>query len=120
MTKAEAINLYAGIAPFKNGEMSRETLYKLIMSRIKMKEVNTEFEEVKNEFMEQTKPKGIKEGDSTEEWNNAYQPLILKWLNEEVDIPPVFTIDEALDYIEENKVHGVLQDEIISKMAIQA
>ena len=113
MTKAEAINLYNGIKEYKNGNMDRETLYPFIKLRLKLKELADEFEVVRNEFTEQTKPEDIKEGDDTTEWNNNFQHLILKWLNEEFEAEPVFTFEEAVDYCVANDSVGSLQDEII-------
>ena len=113
MTKAEALNLYNGIKEYKNGNMDRETLYPFIKLRLKLKELADEFEIVRNEFTEQTKPKDIKEGDDTTKWNNDFQHLILKWLNEEFEVEPVFTFEEAVDYCIENNSVGSLQDEIV-------
>ena len=118
MTKAESINLYNGIKEFKNGNMDKETLYPFIKLRIKMKNLVDEFEVVRNEFTEQTKPEGIKEGDDTTKWNNDFQHLILKWLNEEFEVEPqVFSFEEAVDYCIANDSPGSLQDEIVRLLA---
>lgn len=117
MKKAEALNLYGGIKEFKNGDMDKETLYPFIKLRMKMNKLAEEFESVKEEFMNQTKPDGFKEGDDVTEWNSAYQPLIFKWLNEEFEVEPVFTFEEAVDYCVYNDAVGSLQDEIIKLLS---
>ena len=117
MNRAEAMNLYNGIKEYKNGNMDRETLYPFIKLRLKLKELVDSFEVVRNEFTEQTKPEGLKEGDDTTKWNNDFQHLILKWLNEEFEAEPVFTFEEAVDYCIANDSAGSLQDEIIRLLA---
>lgn len=113
MTKAEAINLYGAIREFKNGSMNKETLYPFIKLRMKLKDITDEFEKVRLEFSEQTKPDGFKEGDDAAEWNNIFTPLIHKWLAEEVEVNRIFTFEEAVDYCVNNDVDGSLLDEII-------
>ena len=78
MTKAEAINLYGAIKEFKNGSMDKETLYPFIKLRLKLKDITDEFEKVRLEFSEQTKPDGYIDGDDATEWNNTFTPLIHK------------------------------------------
>lgn len=86
LTRNECINLYSVIRDIKSNGLSKDGLIAYIMLRIKLKEVVEQFEKVRTEIAEQTKPDGWKEGDSTEEWDKAFVPVMDKWLQEKTDI----------------------------------
>ena len=103
MTKREAIELYSAIRDIKNGNLSREAMVKYVMLRVKLRGVADEFEKAREEVSEQTKPEGWKEGHSTKKWDEAFRPVIEKWLSEEVDIDSrIFDQEECVDLIMSN------------------
>ena len=57
----------------RNGKLSREALVKYVMLRVKMKSLFDEYEKVRQEISEQTKPDDWQEGDSSERWDKAFQ-----------------------------------------------
>ena len=116
MKKEIAINLYGLIRDIKNSNLSREALVKYIMLRVKLKSLFEEFEKVRTEIAEQTKPDGWKEGDSMKEWDEAFRPVMQKWLSEEVDIQTkIFNQDECADLISSNPdLSGSAIDLIVS------
>ena len=116
MKKEIAINLYGLIRDIKNSNLSREALVKYIMLRVKLKSLFEQFEKVRTEIAEQTKPDGWKEGDSVKEWDEAFRPVMQKWLSEEVDIQTkIFNQEECADLISSNPdLSGSAIDLIVS------
>ena len=114
--RENAVNLYGLIRDIKNSNLSREALMKYIMLRVKLKSLFEEFEKVRTEIAEQTKPDGWKEGDSMKEWDEAFRPVMQKWLAEEVDInTKIFTQEECADLISSNPdLSGSAIDLIVS------
>ena len=86
ITRNEAVSLFMLIRDIKNSNLSREALVKYIMLRVKLKSLFEEFEKAREEISEQVKPADWKEGDSMTEWDEAFRPVMQKWLSEEVDI----------------------------------
>jgi len=86
------------------------------MLRVKLKNLYDEYERVRQEISEQTKPEGWKEGDSTEEWDEKFRPVMQKWLSEEVDIQTkIFNQEECADLISSNPdLSGSAIDLIVS------
>ncbi len=116
LTRNECVNLYSVIRDIKSGGLSKDGLIAYIMLRLKLKEVVEQFEKVRTEIAEQTKPDGWKEGDSTKEWDEAFRPVMQKWLAEEVDIDTkIFTQEECADLISSNPdLSGSTIDLIVS------
>ena len=116
MTRNEAVSLFMLIRDIKNGSLSREALVKYVMLRVKLKAIYDEYERVRQEISEQTKPEGWQEGDSLDEWNEAFKPVMQKWLSEEVDIDTkIFTKEECADLISSNPdLSGSTIDAIVS------
>ena len=114
--KENAINLFILIRDIKNSNLSREALVKYIMLRVKLKSLFEKFEKAREEISEQVKPANWKEGDSTKEWDEAFRPVMQKWLAEEVDIETrIFTQEECADLISSNPdLSGSAVDLIIS------
>jgi len=101
--KENAINLFVLIRDIKNSNLSREALVKYIMLRVKLKNLYDEYEKVRQEISEQTKPEGWKEGDSQDAWNEAFRPVMEAWLSEPADIDTkIFTEEECVDLIMSN------------------
>jgi hypothetical protein len=116
LTRNECINLYSVIRDIKSNGLSKDGLIAYIMLRLKLKEVVEQFEKVRTEIAEQTKPDGWKEGDSMKEWDEAFRPVMQKWLSEEVDIDTkIFTKEECADLISSNPdLNGSAIDLIVS------
>ena len=114
--KENAINLFVLIRDIKNSNLSREALVKYIMLRVKLKSLFDEFEKAREEISEQVKPTDWKEGDSMKEWDEAFRPVMQKWLSEEVDIDTkIFNQEECADLISSNPdLSGSAIDLIVS------
>jgi hypothetical protein len=70
------------------------------MLRVKLKSLFDEYEKVRQEISEQTKPEGWQEGDSLDEWNEAFKPVMEAWLNEPAGIDTkIFTDEDCADLI---------------------
>lgn len=103
MTRNEAVSLFMLIRDIKNGSLSREALVKYVMLRVKLKALYDEYERVRQEISEQTKPEGWKEGDAQDEWNEAFRPVMEAWLAEPADIDTkIFTESDCADLIMSN------------------
>lgn len=115
MKRREAIDFYDAIIKSKNGELNKEASVKYILLRIKLKNLFDEFEKIKLEISDQTKPEDWKEGDSLDEWNNKFQPVIKAWLDEETDIDThIFTISDCDDFNSSNPdIIGIKKDIIL-------
>jgi len=103
MTRNEAVSLFMLIRDIKNGSLSREALVKYVMLRVKLKALYDEYERVRQEISEQTKPEGWKEGDAQDEWNEAFRPVMEAWLKEPSNIDTkIFTESDCADLIMSN------------------
>lgn len=103
MTRNEAVSLFMLIRDIKNGSLSREALVKYVMLRVKLKSLYDEYERVRQEISEQTKPEGWKEGDAQDEWNEAFRPVMEAWLKEPSNIDTkIFTESDCADLIMSN------------------
>ena len=103
MTRNEAVSLFMLIRDIKDGSLSREALVKYVMLRVKLKAIYDEYERVRQEISEQTKPEGWKEGDAQDEWNEAFRPVMEAWLNEPADVETkIFSDSDCADLILSN------------------
>jgi len=103
MTRNEAVSLFMLIRDIKNGNLSKEALVKYVMLRVKLKALYDEYERVRQEISEQTKPEGWQEGDSQDEWNEAFRPVMEAWLKEPSNIETkIFTESDCADLIMSN------------------
>ena len=103
ITRNEAVSLFMLIRDIKNSNLSREALVKYVMLRVKLKALYDEYERVRQEISEQTKPEGWKEGDAQDEWNEAFRPVMEAWLNEPADVETkIFTESDCADLIMSN------------------
>ena len=112
MKKIEVVNLYNMIKDFKSGKMDKELLIAFIMLRLKLKEIFEEFEKVRTEIAEQTKPEGLKEGDDTSAWDEVFRPAMEAWLLTDVEgiDTKIFTIDQFAEFVTINDLTGIQQD----------
>ena len=103
ITRNEAVSLFMLIRDIKNGSLSREALVKYVMLRVKLKALYDEYERVRQEISEQTKPEGWKEGDAQDEWNEAFRPVMEAWLKEPANIETkIFSESDCADLIMSN------------------
>lgn len=103
VTRNEIVSLFMLIRECKNGNLKRDALVQYVMLRVKMKSLFDEYEKVRQEISEQTKPEGWQEGDSQDEWNEAFKPVMEAWLNEPSDIDThIFSEEECADFIMSN------------------
>ena len=103
ITRNEAVSLFMLIRDIKNSNLSREALVKYVMLRVKLKAIYDEYERVRQEISEQTKPEGWKEGDAQDVWNEAFRPVMEAWLNEPADIDTkIFSESDCADLIMSN------------------
>ena len=115
VTRNEIISLFALLREAKNGNLSKPALVKYVMLRVKLKGLYDEYEKVRQEISEQTKPEGWKEGGSTDEWNETFRPVMEAWLNEPADIDTkIFTEEDCADFIMSNPDRtGTFMDVVI-------
>ena len=103
ITRNEAVSLFMLIRDIKDGNLSRDALVKYVMLRVKLKAIYDEYERVRQEISEQTKPEGWQEGDAQDEWNEAFRPVMEAWLKEPADIDAkIFTESDCADFIMSN------------------
>lgn len=103
ITRNEAVSLFMLIRDIKNGSLSRDALVKYVMLRVKLKAIYDEYERVRQEISEQTKPEWWKDGDSQDEWNEAFRPVMEAWLKEPSNIETkIFTENDCADLIISN------------------
>ena len=114
--RENAVNLYGLIRDIKNSNLSRETLVKYIMLRVKLKSLFDDYEKARQEISEQVKPTGWKESDGMKEWDEKFRPVMQKWLVEETEIDTkIFSQEECADLISSNPdLNGSAIDLIVS------
>ena len=102
-TRNEIVSLFMLIRDVKNSNLSKPALVKYVMLRVKLKGLYDEYEKVRQEISEQTKPEGWQEGDSPDAWNEAFRPVLEAWLNEPAEIDTkIFTEEDCADFIMSN------------------
>jgi hypothetical protein len=103
VTRNEIVSLFMLIRECKNSNLKRDALVQYVMLRVKMKGLYDEYEKARLEISEQTKPEGWQEGDSQDEWNEAFKPVMEAWLNEPAGIDTkIFTEEDCADFIMSN------------------
>ena len=119
LTRAQIITLYSVIRELKNGNLKKEAFVKYLMLRVELKAVADEFEKAREEFSAQTKPESWKEGDTTTEWDKAFQLVAAEWLSKETKIDTrIFSVEECCDLISSNPdVSGNVSDVIVEMMS---
>ena len=109
MIRAEIINLYELIKGLKSNKLTPEAKKDYTLLRIELVKLYKEFEQAREEIIEQTKP----DSENEQEWNEAFQPIILEWLNAESNIDSrVFTVEDYIDFISSNELVGEVEDYI--------
>lgn len=118
MKRKDAVELYAVLRELKNGSMSKEDLVAYILMRVKLKSVYDEFEKARQEISEQTKPDNFKEGDDVSGWNNAYTPIMEKWLDEEIETinTNVLSAESFAALVATTEMTGGVQDMMFTKL----
>ena len=104
MTRNDVINLFTIIKDVSASELDKDTLIKFILLRVKLKDISLEFDKIRQEVADQTKPKDWKEGDDMSEWNSKFQPILVEWLKEKVNLDVKILSEEDLAVLlKENK-----------------
>ena len=104
MTRNDVINLYSVIKNINAANLNKDSLVNFILLRVKLKDIGMEFDKVRQDVADQTKPKDWKEGDDMTEWNNLFQPILTEWLKEEVDLDVrILSPEDLADLLKEEE-----------------
>lgn len=57
MTRNDVINLFTIIKDVSASELDKDTLIKFILLRVKLKDISLEFDKIRQEVADQTKPR---------------------------------------------------------------
>lgn len=121
LTNNEAIGLYNMIREMKSGNLSREAQVKYIPLRVKLKDIVSDFEKLREEASSQTKPEGFDEMEGREKetaqriWNEAVNPVLQEFLDTPCEFDTkIFTLDDAIDLLSSNPdVSGAVGDFVV-------
>lgn len=103
LKRGELINLFNIIQNIKSTELPKDAKIEYTLLRVKLRGLLAKFEKARTDISEETKPAGWKEGDSTEEWDMAFRPVIQKWLEEESDIDTkILSLEDCIALIGSN------------------
>ena len=104
MTRNDVINLYSVIKNINAANLNKDSLVNFILLRVKLKDIGIEFDKVRQDVADQTKPKDWKEGDDMTEWNNLFQPILTEWLKEKVDLDVrILSPEDLADLLKEEE-----------------
>ena len=104
MTRNDVINLYSVIKNINAANLNKDSLVNFILLRVKLKDIGMEFDKVRQDVADQTKPKDWKEGDDMTEWNNLFQPILTEWLKEKVDLDVrILSPEDLADLLKEEE-----------------
>ena len=84
MKRIEVLNLYNLVKDLELPEI--ENYSEFVLTMVKLMNIYTEFETIKQQISEQTKPKDWKQDDDSEEWQTKFESVMNKWLSEDIDI----------------------------------
>ena len=120
-TRGDMLILYQTIKNVKSGSLTKESMLKYIKLRLSLIDVATEFDKMREEISNQTKPNDWKEGDSTQEWDKKFQEIMNNLAIEPYELNThIFTEDECIDLIMSNpELTGGVQDMIMYKLFIK-
>lgn len=100
MIKKEALAVYYAIKSFKSGGMDKDLLYAYAKARIELRKVALDFDLLREE---------VQGADNAE-------GAVMEWLNEPVDIKPVFSLESAVEFCQHNDANGDVQDILMEYM----
>lgn len=104
MTRNDVINLYSVIKNINAANLNKDSLVNFILLRVKLKDIGMEFDKVRQDVANQTKPKDWEEGDDMTEWNNLFQPILTEWLKEKVDLDVrILSPEDLADLLKEEE-----------------
>ena len=120
-TRGDMLILYQTIKNVKSGSLTKESMLKYIKLRLSLIDVATEFDKMREEISNQTKPNDWKERDSTQEWDKKFQEIMNNLAIEPYELNThIFTEDECIDLIMSNpELTGGVQDMIMYKLCIK-
>ena len=119
--KGQMLMLYQTIKDIRSGSMKEESLFKYIKLRVQLSNIASEFDKLREEASNQTKPENWKDGDSTAEWDKKFQEIIDSWAAEEIELNThILTEDEGIDLVFSNPdLKGSMQDLIMFNLIIK-
>ena len=119
--KGQMLMLYQTIKDVRSGSMKKESLFKYIKLRVQLSNIASEFDKLREEASNQTKPEDWKDGDSTAEWDKKFQEIIDGWAAEEIELNThILTEDEGIDLVFSNPdLKGSMQDLIMFNLIIK-
>ena len=120
-TRGDMLILYQTIKNVKSGSLTKDSMLKYIKFRLSLIDVATEFDKMREEISNQTKPNDWKEGDSIQEWDKKFQEIMNNLSIEPYELNThIFTEDECIDLIMSNpELTGGVQDMIMYKLCIK-
>ncbi|BEG98098.1 hypothetical protein [Bacteroides sedimenti] len=117
MKRGDLLDLYFMTLGLNNGGLNPESRKKYILMRLPLANLAEEYERVRNEIADQTKPESWKEGDDRTEWDAAFSPIMREWLDEELDICPIMlTQEEAVALVANNALDGATEMAIVKRL----
>lgn len=118
MTRADAVALYTAVRDIKSAGLEREVLTCYIKLRLKLRKLYEEFEQMRQEISEQTKPKDWQEGGDIAEWDKNFKPILLDYMSEEIELnTKILTQEQAIDLVAANPdLPGSVGDVIIGML----
>lgn len=116
------VNLYLSLLEFKNGGIDKEAFIKLILLRVKLKDIYDGFETIRKEVVDQTKPEDWKEGQDTKEWDKKYSSVIEAYLDEEIELGSdlkILTLEECADFLLHNTTVNSVHGDAVTKYLVK-
>ena len=143
LSRNELVNLYTILRNLDSSTLDREVRKSYILLKVELDALFEEFEKVRTKISEETKPKledvkaefkkrkkddkkfdveTIVEGgeEYQEFWNGEFQPIILKWLSEEVDIETkIFDAQAYAEFIIANDIKDPQLESVILRYFVK-
>ena len=118
MTRKEAVDLYTVLRELFLGDMDKEVSTPFRLMRLEMKKVWDEYEEMRKEISQDTKPKDFKEGDDTTAWVKEFKPVMDAWLAVEIPQTETHLLSEEqyFDLMACNRLMGFVEDILHEKL----
>lgn len=107
----DLFTLYTILNKLKCNQLKKESMVKYIPLRVKLKGIFDQYEKIRTEASDQTKPDGF--DDMTEsqknsaliEWESKITPILSKWFGSDLEKPidtKIFSMDELVDFFNSN------------------
>lgn len=143
LLRNELVNLYTLIRNLDSSTLDRDTRKNYILLKVRLDALFEEFESVRTKISEETKPKletvkvefkKRKKGDKKfdvetiveggeefqEIWNEEFEPVILEWLSEKVDInTKIFDAQAYAEFIIANDIKDPQLESVILRYFVK-